>query len=124
MGMRNFGVGIAVKNNVEAVELYMKVFGLELGFYEKFPDGTYMHAVLQKDGKEVFSVTNMLDDFDAEKQIISFGVYFDNEAEVREAFNLLSEGGIVKAPIGSVPWSPCCASVIDKFGVCWWISIE
>lgn len=123
MGMRNFGVGIAVKNNVEAVEFYMKVFGLELGFYEKFPDGTYMHAALQKDGKGVFDVTNMLDDFDAEKQIISFGVYFDNEAEVREAFNLLSEGGIVKEPIGSVPWSPYCASVIDKFGVSWWISI-
>ena len=34
-----------------------------------------------------------------------------------EAFALLSEGGIVKDPIGPMPWSPCCASVIDKFGI-------
>ncbi len=123
MGMRKIGVGIAVTDNVQAVELYMKVFGLELGFNEKFPDGTYVHAVLEKDGEEVFSVANLLHDFDAEKQIMGFGAYFDNEAEVREAFDLLSEGGIVKAPVGSLPWSPCCASVIDRFGITWWISV-
>ena len=83
-----------------------------------------MHAVLKKNGKEVFSVSNLLNDFDAEKQIISFGVHFDSEAEVREAFRLLSEGGIVKEPVGAVPWSPCCASVIDKFGVTWWSSVS
>ena len=40
-------------------------------FYEKFPDGAYQHAVLLKDGKEVFRVASLLSDFDAEKQIIS-----------------------------------------------------
>lgn len=123
MGMRGIGVGIAVKNNVEAVEFYMKVFGLELGFNAKFPDGTYQHAALQKDGKGIFDIVSLTHDFDAEKQIISFGVRFDSEAEVREAFGLLSEGGIVKEQLGSVPWSPYCASVIDKYGVTWWISV-
>ncbi len=127
MGMKNFSVGIAAKNNVEIVEFYKKVFGLELGFHAKFLDGEYQeqyqHATLPKDGKKVFDVVTLTHDVDAEKQIISFGVYFDNEAEVREAFILLSEGGIVKEPIGSVPWSSCCASVIDKFGITWWISI-
>ena len=32
-------------------------------------------------------------------------------------------GGVVIEPIHAVPWSKCCATVIDKFGVCWWISI-
>ena len=22
-----------------------------------------------------------------------------------------------------LPWSKCCATIIDKYGVCWWISI-
>ena len=39
MGMRSFVVGIAVKNNLEAVEFYMKVFGLELGVMRNFPMG-------------------------------------------------------------------------------------
>jgi PhnB protein len=123
MGMRKFEVGIAVKNNVEAVEFYKKVFGLELGWYEKCDDGTYFHAVMQKDGEDVFAVMNLLHDFDAEKQNIGFGARFDSEADVREAFDLLSDGGIVKEPIGSVPWSTCCATVIDKFGIGWWISV-
>ena len=123
MGMRSFGIGIAVNDNVEAVEFYMKVFGLELGYNSKFPDGTYQHAVLQKDGKELFSVSNLTHDFDSKKQIIGFGVSFDSEAEVQKAFDLLSEGGIVKEPIGELPWSPCCASVIDKFGITWFISV-
>ncbi|MCK5129953.1 MAG: VOC family protein [Clostridiales bacterium] len=121
--MRKFGVGIAIKNNVEAVAFYKKVFGLELGFYEKFPDGTYQHAELKKDGEVVFGVVGLIHDFDAKKQIISFGVNFDNEAEVLEAFNMLSKSGTVKEPIGAVPWSSYCASVIDKFGVTWWISV-
>ena len=63
-------------------------------------------------------------DFDVEKQIINFGAYFDNETELREAFDLLSNGGIVKEPFGTVvPWSTCCATVIDKYGITWWISI-
>ncbi len=62
MGMRKFGVGIAIKNNVEAVAFYKKVFGLELGFYEKFPDGTYQHAELKKDGEVVFGVVGLIHD--------------------------------------------------------------
>ena len=63
-------------------------------------------------------------DFDAEKQIVKFGAYFENETELREAFDLLSDGGMVKDPFGTVEsWSPCCATVIDKYGITWWISI-
>lgn len=27
-------------------------------------------------------------------------------------------------PIHELPWSKCCATIIDKFGVCWWIFME
>ncbi len=45
-----------------------------------------------------------------------------NEAVLR-AFRILSEGGVVLEPIHELPWSKCCATVIDKYGVCWWIGI-
>ncbi len=46
-----------------------------------------------------------------------------SEEAVHHAFNILSGGVIVIYPIKEVPWSKCCATVIDKYGVCWWISI-
>jgi len=131
MGMKSFGVGISVKNIMEAVGFYEKIFGLESKNFDYFPEGhechgECMHAELWKGDVHIFDVMGMepnKHDFDAKKQIISFGAYFDSEAELLEAFAQLSEGGIVKEPIGSVPWSPCCATVIDKHGITWWISI-
>ena len=130
--MKDFGVGISVKSIEEAVEFYVKVFGLELRGIDRFPEGDlnygkYMHAEMWKDDKCLFAIQGLREsqrNFDVEKQIIGFGAYFDNKAELREAFDLLSDGGIVKDPFGTVvSWSPCCASVIDKYGISWWISI-
>ena len=46
-----------------------------------------------------------------------------DEAKVHHAFAVLSDGGVVLEPIHALPWSKCCATIIDKYGVCWWISI-
>ena len=132
MGMTSFGVGISVNCIEEAVAFYTKVFGLELNGIDLFPQGhpncgQYMHAEMWKDGKHLFDIQGLSEakrGFDARKQLISFGAYFENETELREAFDLLREGGIVKDPFGTVePWSPCCATVIDKYGITWWISV-
>ena len=45
------------------------------------------------------------------------------EEVVYNAFQVLSDGGVIIEPIGELPWSKCCATIIDKYGVCWWISI-
>ena len=133
MGMIKFGIGIAIKNNVEAVELYKNVFGMELGDADYFPEdspnyGQYMHAEMWKDGVHLFDITSQSEEeqgFDPRKQLHGFGAYFRTEAELREAFDLLSAGGIITSPFGTVlPWSPCSASLIDKFGVSWWISVD
>ena len=42
---------------------------------------------------------------------------------VKNAFDVLSDGGVVIETIHELPWSKCCATVIDKYGVCWWIAI-
>lgn len=115
------GTGLYVKNSVEAVELYKEVFGLELGYHVKNPDGTYFHSELNKDGQEILSVVESSNNY-VKENIVQLSMSFDNEAEVEKAYALLSEGGTIKTPIGPLPWSPCAADVIDKFGVWWYIT--
>lgn len=115
------GIGLYVKNSVEAVELYKEVFGLELGYHVKNPDGTFFHSELLKNGQEFLSVVEAVND-NIQEQIVHLSMIFDNEAEVHRAYDLLSDGGTVKIPIGPMPWTPCAAEVVDKFGVLWYIT--
>jgi PhnB protein len=115
------GTGLYVRNSAEAVEFYQRVFGLELGYHVKNPDGTYFHSELYKDGKEVLSVVESPDGGTG-AHTVCLGVDLTDEAEVERVYALLSEGGIIKTPIGPLPWSPCAASVVDRFGVWWYIT--
>jgi PhnB protein len=117
----NIGIGLYVKNSAEAVEFYQKVFGLELGYHVKNPDGTYFHSELYKDGKEFLAVVEASGDA-AQEHRVQLGVTLDNEVEVEKAFSFLCVDGTVKMPIGPLPWSPCAAEIIDKFGVWWFIT--
>ena len=55
---------------------------------------------------------------------MTFNVFeMETEEAVYNAFRVLSDGGVIIEPIGELPWSKCCATIIDKYGVCWWISI-
>jgi PhnB protein len=127
------GATLYIKNTVEAVEFYKEAFGMTLGYNEKFQDGTYIHAVLLRDGHEVFAVSeSQNDDFvnamlssslKESRPTMSYGINFDNEDEVRKAYSMLAEGGKVLFPLGSLPWSSCCADVVDKYGIYWYITV-
>lgn len=127
------GATLYIKNTVEAVEFYKEAFGMTLGYHERFPDGTFMHAVLLKDGQEIFAVSESQNDafvsvmlsssLKESRPTMSYGINFDNEDEVRKAYSMLAEGGKVLLPLGSLPWSSCCADVIDKYGVYWYITV-
>ena len=115
------GTGLYVKNSVKAVALYQRAFGLTLGYHVLNEDGSYFHSELYRDGVEMFSVIETGEDR-AEDRIVQVSALLDSEAEVRAAYELLCEGGRVDIPIGPLPWSPCAASVTDRFGVWWYIS--
>ena len=130
--MKDFGVGIAVHSIEEAVEFYTEALGLELKDRYHFPEGhphcgRLMHAEMGKGDKTFFAIGLLQDyqcGFDPKKQVIGFGAHFHTEAELRATFDALSDGGIVTEPFGTVhSWTPCCATVIDKYGVSWWISL-
>lgn len=120
---------VYVRNSFEAVERYARAFGAKTGL--AIPDDSlkgYAHCELFVDGKLFMAVSEAPAAVDVSPkkvwQTMAFNVYeMGSEAAVRQAFAVLSEGGTVIDPPGPCSWNPCCANVIDKFGVFWWIAI-
>lgn len=107
------GATLYIKNSHEAVAFYREAFGLELGYHEMNPDGTYLHAALMRDGNEIFAVSEsanetfvgrMLASSLKDRPTMSYGIDFPNEAELRKAYAMLIEGGTILYPIGPLPW--------------------
>lgn len=127
------GATLYIKNTVEAVEFYQETFGLTLGYYERYPDGTFMHAQLNKDGEEVFAVSESENDTLVNLMLASnlkdarptmcFGINFKSDEEVKNAYDKLSERGTILLPLGALPWSICCAEVVDQYGVYWYLFV-
>lgn len=116
------GTGIYVKNSAEAVELYKEAFGLTLGYHVLNPDGSYFHSELYKGEQEIMSVIESTDKEHLKDNIVQVSIIFDSEEEVRKAYELLSKGAVIDVPLAPMPWSPCAASLTDKFGVWWYIT--
>ncbi|GHT42173.1 hypothetical protein FACS189437_09940 [Bacteroidia bacterium] len=54
----------------------------------------------------------------------SIAVNPENEAEGRNIFAGLSEGGNVVMPIEKTFWNSLFGMVVDKFGVCWMVDYQ
>lgn len=127
------GATLYIKNTIEATDFYKEAFGMTLGYNEKFPDGTYMHAELQKDGETVFAVSERKNDeliatmhktaLSGQWPTMSYGLIFDTEGEVKKAYEALIQEGTILRPLGVLPWSSCSADVLDKYGVYWYITV-
>ena len=128
--MKNY-TQVYVQNSLEAVEMYCRAFGAEVTFEIKNEAKTaYEHCELSVHGEPFLAASEAANPCDVsivhEKkwQTMTFNVFeMGSEEVVRNAFRVLSDGGVVIEPIHEVPWSKCCATVIDKYGVCWWIAI-
>lgn len=53
----------------------------------------------------------------------SLSLAVPTEAEAKQAFASLSDGGKVGMPLGKTFWSPCFGMVTDRFGLGWMISV-
>ncbi len=115
------GIGIYVKDSAAAVALYQEAFGLELGYHVKNPDGSFYHSELYHDGVEIIDVIEATET-DLKDNIVQVYIILDTEAEVQKAYDLLGKNGTIETPIGPLPWSPCAATLKDRFGVWWYIS--
>ncbi len=127
------GATLYIRNTIEAVEFYQEAFGLTLGYHERFPDGTFLHAALLKDGQEIFAVSESHNEEHVRRMLesslkesrptMSNGLDFGSEAGVKKAYDMLIKEGKILLPIGSLPWNSCCADVVDKYGVYWYLSV-
>lgn len=128
--MKNY-TQVYVKNSFEAAEIYCKAFGAEITFEIKNDDGTaYEHCELSVNGEGFLALGEASNPCDVsiihkmKWETMTFNVFeMGSEEAVYNAFNVLSNDGVIINPVQEVPWNKCCATVIDKFGVCWWIAI-
>jgi uncharacterized glyoxalase superfamily protein PhnB len=124
------GSTLYVLNSVEAVAFYCNAFGLTIGYHAKHENGTYLHAELERNGVSIFAVSESMEKAIRDAMLmtsqptISLGINLDNEEELRHAFFVLANGGHVLRPLGELPWSPCSADLVDKYGVCWYIYVS
>ncbi len=119
--MKNY-TQVYVKNSMEAAEITFEI---------KNSSGTaYEHCELSVNGEGFLAVSEAKNPCDVDFvhkmkwETMTFNVFeMGDKKNVHHAFDILCDGGVVVEPIHEVPWSKCCATVIDKYGVCWWISI-
>lgn len=128
--MKNY-TQVYVKNSLEAAKVYCDAFGAEITLEMKNADGTeYEHCELSVDGEGFLALSEAQNPCDIEFvhkmkwETMTFNAFeMGTEEKVRHAFDVLSDGGVVLAEVGALPWNSCCATVIDRYGVCWWIAI-
>ncbi len=128
--MKNY-TQVYVKNSLEAAKMYCKAFGAEITVEYIDSAGTaYEHCELSVNGENFLALSEASNPCDIEFvhkmkwETMTFNVFeMGTEEAVQRAFDVLREGGVVIHEIQELPWSKCNATVIDKYGVCWWISI-
>ncbi len=128
--MKNY-TQVYVKNSIEAAKTYCKAFGVEITLEMKNGSRTaYEHCVLSYNGEGFLAIGEAKNPYDVDVihkmrwETMTFNVFeMGTEERVRCAFDVLRDGGVVIEEIHEVPWNKCCATVIDRYGVCWWIAI-
>ena len=128
--MKNY-TQVSVKTSVEAAQHYCNAFGAEITRAFWNDDHTaYEHCELSVNGEGFLALAEAKNPCDValvhrlKWETMTFNVFeMGTEAAVHHAFDVLSEGGEVLQNVRPLPWNPCNATVIDKYGVCWWIAI-
>jgi uncharacterized glyoxalase superfamily protein PhnB len=120
---------VYVRSSVEAVGIYCRAFNLEKGIaFMNDEQNEYQHCELMRNGELFMAVSEAPKECDTSQktvwQTMAFNVYdMRSEEAVRQAFDILKEGGTVIDPPGSCAWNAYCSNLIDRFGVFWWIAI-
>ena len=110
--MMTLGPTLYVQDSRGAVAFYCEAFHMTIGYHAFHPDGTYLHAELERGGCTIFAVSESSDAairtvmIAARQPTMSFGINLDNDEELAHAYEALAREGHVIRPLGPVPWSP------------------
>ena len=120
----------------EALAFYEKVLGTKVDMKMRFsespdpvPEGMLqpgfehkiMHAAFQVGNTQVMAS----DGCGNATPFAGFSLVLSlpTEAEAKQTFDALSEGGEVQMPLGPTFWSPCYGMLTDRFGIGWMITL-
>jgi PhnB protein len=121
-------------NAKEAMEFYKNVFGGQLTVQKMSespeamqmpganPDDV-MHARLKDGTFELMASDSSKASDKMAKVELAINGPGSAEAQMREIFKKLSEGGEVKMELAAMPWGDIYGQITDKFGVDWMMDI-
>jgi len=123
-------------NCAEVIAFYEKAFNVKAEIFRfkdappevgyQLPEGTenlVMHAQFELGGAMIM-LSDMPPDYPARHgDNIAIMVEFDDAGSATAAFDALKEGGAVGMELQETFWSKLFGSLIDKFGICWNISV-
>ena len=122
------GPHVYVKGSAEAAKLYKKVFNLkDKGTPRLDSDGDIYHRILTRNGDYFMSISEekyMHDGLkreypDGVRPTMVFTVAFDNEDDLRRAYDILSTDGTPCNGLIVEPSTTLYGDVFDKFDVLW-----
>jgi PhnB protein len=117
----------------EAMEFYQKALGgtLELSTFteqgapkEAGPDDAIMHAVLTVDSLRIMGSDGMPAYPPTVGDNIAVALSGSDHELLSKAFDLLSEGGIVKQALKTESWGDSFGYFVDKFDINWMVNIS
>ncbi len=121
-------------NTREALEFYHTVFGgkLNISTFKDFhasqdpsEDNLIMHSQLEGDNGILLMASDTPNRMEYHPGTnMSISLSGDNEAELTEYFNKLSDGGTVTMPLEKAMWGDSFGMFVDKFGVQWLVNIS
>ena len=123
--MRRAVMQVYVKDSINAVRFYQKVFDAPLLADYKNEDGThYEHAELDIHG-QILALMEASDERILTGNTMQFFLHFGQgqEAVVRKIYDLLKDGAEIHYSLSPCDWSPLMADLVDKFGVRWLIAV-
>jgi PhnB protein len=123
-------------NAREAAEFYKSVFGGEvyMDTYDKYADSVpvadadkskVMHAYLKgSDEVELMLADTPTGVEYQEGSQLSLALSGEDEAQLRQYWDKLSDGGVVRMPLEKAPWGDIFGMLTDKFGVRWMVNVS
>ena len=126
---------ISFRDNArQAMEFYRSVFGGELTIntFKEFQasenpamDNLIMHSMLEVKNGITFMAADTPEGMDFSPGAnVSMSLSGDNEEELTQYFEKLSEKGMVILPLEKAPWGDTFGMLRDKFGINWMVNIS
>lgn len=118
----------------DAMEFYKSVFGGELtmstfgesGMGQDPADaGKIMHAQLIAENGMTLMASDVPSNIKKDEgSSISLSLSGDNEEELKNFWNKLSDGANITMPLNQAPWGDTFGMLVDKFGITWLVNIS